>query len=238
MIRTLTTAAASVLLAGALLAGATAAAAQDPAPASGSWSFAVGAATDNRSKDASKSDGDPFVWGEAEWESASGLFYAGPAFETVKSSTGSELELQATAGVRPEFAGFDFDFSAAYKYQVDADPGADEDAWEFTADMKRSIGPASARLRLQHSPDSIGASEGWTWVEAQVGWDFTDKLYASAAIGRREQETSVDYTGYNVGLNYALTRNLEAELRWYGTDADVPGEQYADSLVAGVSFAF
>jgi uncharacterized protein (TIGR02001 family) len=239
MIRTLTTAAAAT----ALLACATTAAAaqdvpQDAAPSAGSWSFAVGAATDNRSKAASKSDGDAFVWGQAQWESASGLFYAGPSFETVKSPTGSELELEASAGVRPYFAGFDFDLGAAYKHQVDADPGQDEDAWEFTADMRRSIGPASGRLRLQYSPDSIGSSQAWTWVEAQVGWDFTDKLSASAAIGRREQETSVDYTGYNAGISYALTRNIEADLRWYGTDAEVPGEQYADGLVAGVSFAF
>ena len=233
MIRTLTTAAAAT----ALLAGAAPAAAQEATPPSGSWTFVVGAGTDNRSKDASKTDGDPFVWGEAEWESASGLFYAGPSFETVKSS-GSELEVALNTGVRPEFAGFDLDLNVKHKWLVDADPGADDDAWEFTADVKRSIGPASGRVRLQYSPDSIGASEGWTWVEAQVGWDFTDKLYASAAVGRREQETSVDYTGYNVGLNYALTRNLEAELRWYGTDAEVPGEQYADSLVAGLSFAF
>ncbi|WP_332656469.1 TorF family putative porin [Brevundimonas sp.] len=233
MIRTLTTAAAAT----ALLACASAAAAQEAAPPSGAWSFAVGAATDNRSKDASKSDGDPFVWGEAEWESASGLFYAGPSFETVKSS-GSELEAALTAGVRPEFSGFDFDLNAKHKWLVDADPATDDDAWEFTADMKRSIGPASGRLRLQYSPDTIGAGEAWTWTEAQIGWDFTDKLYASAAIGRREQETSVDYTGYNAGISYALTRSLEADLRWYGTDADVPGEQYADSLVAGLSFAF
>lgn len=234
MIRTLTTAAAATTL----LACATAAAAQDPAPPSGSWSFVVGAATDNRSKAASKSDGDPFVWGQAQWTSASGLYYVAPSFETVRSSTGSDLELEASAGVRPQFAGFDFDFSAAYKYQVDADPGADEDAWEVTADMKRSIGPASGRLRLQYSPDAIGAGKAWTWVEARVGWDFTEKLYASAAIGRREQETSVDYTGYDAGISYALTRSLEADLRWYGTDADVPGEQYADSLVAGLSLAF
>ena len=102
----------------------------------------------------------------------------------------------------------------------------------------RLVGGSGRRCGARHPSDSIGASEGWTWVEAQVGWDFTDKLYASAAVGRREQETSVDYTGYNVGLNYALTRNLEAELRWYGTDAEVPGEQYADSLVAGLSIAF
>lgn len=234
MIRTLTTTAAAT----ALLALATTAAAQDPAPPSGSWSFIVGAATDNRSKAASKSDGDPFVWGQAQWTSASGLFYAGPAFETIRSATGSELELEASAGVRPQFAGFDFDVSAAYKHQVDADPGADADAWELTADMKRSIGPASGRLRAQYSPDGAGATEAWTWVEAQLGWDFTDRLYASAAIGRREQDSSVDYTGYNVGVSYALTRTLEADLRWHGTDAEVPGEQYADRLVAGLSLAF
>ena len=230
MIRKLTPAA----LAAALLACALPAAAQD---ASGSWAFAFGAATDNRSKDASKSDGDAFVWGEAEWESASGLFYAGPSFETVKSS-GSDLEVALDAGVRPQVGGFDLDLNVKHKWLVEANPGADDDAWEFTADAKRSIGPASGRLRLQYSPDSTGATEAWTWVEAQLGWDFTHKLSGSAAIGRREQYNSVDYTGYNIGLNYALTRNLEAELRWYGTDAEVPGEQYADSLVAGVSVAF
>ena len=230
MLRTLTTAATAAT---ALLALAPAAAAQD----AGNWSFAFGAATDNRSKSLSKSDGDPFAWAEAEWESASGLFYAGPSFETVKSN-GSELEVALVAGVRPQFAGFDLDLSAKHKWLVDADPATDDDAWEFTADVKRSIGPARARLRLQHSPDTLGAGEGWTWYEAQVGWDFTHKLSASAALGRREQETSVDYTGYNIGVSYALTRTAELDLRWYGNDADVPGEQYSDGLVAGISFAF
>lgn len=230
MTRTLTTAAAVT----ALLACALPAAAQD---APGSWAFAFGAATDNRSKDVSKSHGDAFVWGEAEWESASGLFYAGPSFETVRSS-GSDLEVALDAGVRPQVGGFDLDLNVKHKWLVDATPGADDDAWEFTADARRSIGPASGRLRLQYSPDSTGATEAWTWVEAQVGWDFTHKLSGSAAIGRREQDNSVDYTGYNIGLNYALTRSLEAELRWYGTDAEVPGEQYADTLVAGLSIAF
>jgi uncharacterized protein (TIGR02001 family) len=234
MLRTLTTAAAAAT---ALLAFAGSAAAQDAPSSAGSWSFAAGAATDNRSKDVSKSDGEPFVWGEAEWESASGLFYAGPSIETVRSS-GAEVEVAVDGGVRPQFAGFDFDLNAKHKWLVDANPGTDDDAWEFTADVKRSIGPASGRVRLQYSPDSTGATEAWTWVEAQVGWDFTNKLSGSAAIGRREQDNSVDYTGYNVGLTYALTRNLEAELRWYGTDAEVPGEQYADALVAGISIAF
>ena len=229
MIRTATLATAAVFL----FAGS--AQAQE---ARGDWSFSFGAATDNRSKDASKSDGESFVWGEAEWESASGFFYAGPSFETIKASTGSDLEVALVAGIRPQLAGFDLDISAQHKWQVDANPGTDDDAWEFTADVKRSIGPASARVRLQHSPDSTGSTEAWTWVALRGGWDFTDKLTATAEIGRREQDNSIDYTGWNAGFSYALTRTIEADVRYHATDADVPGEQYADALVAGVSFSF
>jgi uncharacterized protein (TIGR02001 family) len=211
---------------------------QTASQGAGNWAFSFGAASDNRSKDASKSRGDAFVWGEAEWESASGLFYAGPGFETIKSSTGSELELAAAVGMRPEFAGFDLDLNAAYKYQVDADPGTDNDAWEFTADVKRSIGPASARVRLQYSPDGTGSAKAWTWVAVRGGWDFTDKLTATAEIGRREQDNSVDYTGWNAGFTYALTRNIEAEVRYHDTDADAANPQYADALVVGLSVSF
>ena len=232
MIRTLTSAlAASLLLVGA-------AQAQDAAPAYGNWSFSFGGATDNRSKDASKTQGDAYVWGEAEWESESGLFYVTPAFETIKASTGSDLEVALAVGMRPQLAGFDLDLKAEHKWHVDANPGADDDAWEFTADVKRSIGPASARLRLQHSPDSTGSTEAWTWVAVRGGWDFSDRLTASAEIGRREQDNSIDYTGWNAGFSYALTRNIEAEVRYYDTDADPNNPQYADAVVAGISFTF
>lgn len=235
MLRTLTTAA---VLATALLAAAAPVAAQDAPAPSGSWSFAVGAATDNRSKGASKSDGEAYVFGEAEWENASGLFYAGSGLQTIKSSSGSELELEIGAGLRPEVAGFDLDLNVTHKSQIDAASTYDDNAWELTADVKRSIGPASGRVRLQYSPDGMGGTEAWTWVEARLGWDFTDKLEGTAAIGRREQDNSLDYTAWNAGFTYALTDNIDAELRYYATDADVPGEQYADSLVAGISLAF
>lgn len=234
MIRTLTTAAAATTL----LAFAGSAAAQDAPFPGGTVSFAAGAATDNRSKDASKSDGEAYVWGTAEWTSGSNLFYAGTGFQTIKSSSGSELELAAGIGFTPDVAGFDLDLNATFKQQVDANPGTDDDAWEFTADVKRSIGPASGRIRLQYSPDGTGSTVAWTWVEARVGWALTDKLKASAGLGRREQDNSIDYTGWDAGFTYALTRNLDAELRYHATDADVPGEQYADALVAGISIAF
>ncbi|WP_292053374.1 MULTISPECIES: TorF family putative porin [unclassified Brevundimonas] len=202
-----------------------------------SWDVSIGAGTDNRSKDASKSDGNPFVWGEALWVSADGFFYAGPAFETIKSN-GSNVEVEIGGGIRPQWAGFDFDLNATHKWRLDSNPGVDDDAWEFTADMKRSIGPASARLRLQHSPDGAGSVKQWTWVSARAGWDLTEKLNASAELGYRDQTNSVSYTGYNVGVSYLLTRDLELDLRYHGTDAKQPGEQYKDALVATVAYAF
>lgn len=236
MIRILPSAfAASLLLVGAAQAQDAPA---DGSPGYGSWSFSVGAATDNRSKDASKSQGDAFVWGQAEWESDNGFFYISPSFETIKASNGSNLEIAVATGIRPEVAGFDLDLSVEHKWQTDADPGTDDDAWEFTADVKRSIGPASARLRLQHSPDSTGSTEAWTWVALRGGWDFSDKLTATAEIGRREQDNSVDYTGWNAGFSYALTRSIEADVRYYDTDADSNNPQYADAVVAGLSFSF
>ena len=208
-----------------------------PAPAMGSWSFTFGAATDNRSKDASKSDGEPYAFAEAEWTSADGLFYAGPSIEGIKAG-GSQAELELAAGVRPEVAGFDLDLKAAYKSRLGADAGYDDDTWEFTGNIKRSIGPAKARLQVQYSPDAAGSTEAFTWVEGRLGWDFTDKLEGTVAIGRREQDNAVDYTGWNAGVTYAVSRNLDFDLRWYDTDADVPGEQYAGALVAGVTVAF
>ena len=81
-------------------------------------------------------------------------------------------------------------------------------------------------------------SPSWTWYEARIGWDFTNKLEATASIGRREQDNSIDYTGWNAGFTYALTDKLEADVRYHATNADVPGEQYADALVVGLSIAF
>ena len=202
------------------------------------WTFSLGAATDNRSKDASKSDGNPYVYGTAEWESADGLFYAAPGFETIDSSTGSKLELQAYAGIRPEIAGFDLDLKAAYKQQIDADPGTDNEAWEFTANLSRSIGPASARLQLQHSPDGTGGVRDWTWVEGRLGWDFTDRLEGTIALGRREQDAAPDYTGWNAGVRYALAPSLDLDVRYHDTDAEPSNPQYARALVAGFTTYF
>lgn len=208
-----------------------------PASSPGSWSFAIGGATDNRSKDASKTLGNPFVHGKVEWVSQDGLFYGGAGAEKIKSN-GSDIEYELNLGVRPTVAGVDLDLTIAHKWQVDADPSADDKALELTASVSRSIGRASARLQVQHSPEGAGSTKAWTWVEARMGWDLTPSLSASAAVGRREQSANIDYTGWNAGLTYAVNDRLDFDLRWHDTDAVAPGPQYAGALVAGLTVEF
>ncbi len=227
MLRSLTIAAA--------LAAATAAPAfaQSTSP----WSFEIGAGTDNRSKDASKSGNDGYVFGSATWESDNQLFYLSPSVQTIQGG-GSNVEAAVAAGYQPEAFGYLFDFSVTYKNRIDADAGYDDDTWEGMVNVSRSIGPAKARLQIQYSPDQVGAAKAFTWVEGRVGWAFTRQLNGSVAVGRREQDNAPDYTGWNAGATYALTRAMAVDVRYYDTDAHTFGEQYEDALVAKVSYAF
>lgn len=205
----------------------------------GSWEYGVGLGTDNRSKQVSKSDTYPFVWGLAEWTSGDGFFYGGPGIETIDSA-GSDVEVELGFGIRPQVAGFDLDLNVTHKWRLDSNPGTDDEAWEMTADVSRAIGPATGKLRFQYSPDGMGTTEAWTWVEARARWDLTLDTALSAGIGRREQDLSVDYTGWDVGVTWQLTRAVDLDLRYHDTDADpvLFGDQYGSALVANLGFYF
>ncbi|MDO1559858.1 TorF family putative porin [Brevundimonas sp. 2R-24] len=204
----------------------------------GSWSFQAGAFSDYRSKGASKTGGDPYAYGAVEWASASDVFYAGAEVSNIESSTGADTEIELAVGYRPEAFGYNWDFNAAHKSYLGARPGQEDQAWEFTSDVSRSIGPASGRLRFQYSPDSAGSTRSWTWVEARAGWKFTPDFRTTAAIGRREQVNGVDYTAWNIGATYRVNDNLDFDVRWYDTSEDGRSPTYDSQLVAGFNVYF
>lgn len=202
------------------------------------WSVTFGAASDYRSKGASKSEGDPYAFAEAEWQSDSQLFYVAGAVASVKHSSGARAETDITVGYRPEYAGFSFDFNAMYRVYPDANSGTDNGYWEFTGEASRSIGPVSGRVRVQYSPDNAGGSHAFTWYEARAGYRFTPKLRATVAVGHRDTEDSLDYTAWNVGATYRLDDHLDLDLRWYDTNRDSFGKQYEDAFVGALTFNF
>lgn len=200
------------------------------------WSFETGAGTDNRSKGASKTDGDPYVFGEVQWNAASG-FYADAEFETIDSS-GSDIETELEAGWQFAALGLEFDTSVSHKWRLGADAGQDDAAWEYQFDVMRDLGAVDARLRVEHSPDGLGSTRATTWVETRLRWPVADRLRASATLGRREQDDGPDYTGWNAGLAYGVTETTDLDLRWHGTNAQDLGSQYEDALVASILIAF
>jgi len=200
-----------------------------------SFDFAVG--TDNRSKGASKSEGDPYAMAGVEWE-ANG-FYVGAEGQSIDHSNGSNLEAQISAGWRPEAAGFDFDLSATHKWYVDANPGTENQAWEFTADVSRQLTErVDARVRFQYSPDSAGSTRSWTWVEARGRVRVHPRVRLSAAVGRREQVNGRDYTAWNVGADFKINDHARLDLRWYDTDVANPSATYSEAVVAVLSLGF
>ena len=197
----------------------------------GDWSFEFAAGTDNRSKGTSKSEGDPYGLAAIEWSVSD--FYIAAEGESIDHSTGSQFEAEINAGWRPEAAGFEFDFNAAHKWYLDANPGTDDDAWEFTADVSRDLTErVDARLRFQYSPDSAGGTRSWTWVEARGRVRLTDQVRASAAVGRREQVNSRDYTAWNIGADFRINDWSRLDVRWYDTDVENPSTTYEEALVA------
>ena len=207
------------------------------AQAGGEWRSLLTVGTDNRSKDESKSEGRPFFAGVAEWNDASGLFYFGPGFETIKDN-GADVELNGVAGVRPEWRGFELNFSATYKWRVVSDPGVDDTEFELTADASRAIGPASARVRLQYAPDAGGGTDSFTWIETRLGWAFTPRLEATATVGQRDRQGGIDYTSWNVGMAYDLTDNLQLDLRYHDTNQEQAAVDFEDRVVAALFVNF
>ncbi len=223
------------LLALAAVGAALPAAAQDETD---NWRLSFGAATDYRSKGTSKTQGEPYAWIQEEWRSDDENFFVEVGAARVKQSFGAELETEIRAGWRPEAAGFSFDFNAMYRYYPDANHGADDDYWEFTADASRTVGPVSGRLRVQYSPDNAGSSHAFTYYEARAGYKLAPRWKVTAAVGRRDTEDSVDYTAWNAGVGYKIDDNVDLDLRWYDTDRDSLGAQYEDALVGAISFNF
>lgn len=222
----------AIVAALAAVATSTAASAQ-----SGTWNFAMGAATENRQRDISKSEGNASTWGRATWNTNSNGGYVMAAYETLEMG-GADVGLAAYTGLRRQFAGFDTDLQVSYKALVDANAGYDDDTFEAKVDLTRAYGKTRTRLRAEYSPDGLGATKQWVWVSAYAAYPLANRLSASAEIGYRDQNNAISYTGYNAGVTYAVTRQTSVDVRWHGTDANIPVEAHKDRIVAGVTYNF
>jgi hypothetical protein len=170
-------------------------------------------------------------------EVAIGPLFVATYYKNVSSQTASG-EAAALIGLRGRAAGFDLAVSAAYKRNTDSQTQADRDCIEFTASASRRFGRVTPRISLIYSPDDLGGTGASLYAEAGATFRLFAGASASANISRRERDNGDDYTAFNAGASYAITRNLTADLRYYDTARSRLGVIYEPRLVASARVNF
>ena len=170
-------------------------------------------------------------------EVAIGPLFVGAFYKNVTSPT-ADGEAAFLAGLRHRAGGFDLAISAAYKWNTAARAQADRDCLEFTATASRRFGRVTPRIHLIYSPDDLGGTRASLYAEAGASFSLFAGASVSANVARRSRDGGPDYTAFNAGASYAITRNITAELRYYDTARSRLGVIYEPRLVASARVHF
>lgn len=170
-------------------------------------------------------------------EIASGPLYVAGIFKNVETST-SDGEAWLTLGARHGFGGFELSASATAKFSVGGPGHADRDSLEFQVTASRAFGPVTPRLSLTWSPDDLGAGGESLYAEANASLRLTGAATLSGGLGRRERAGAPDYTAFNIGAAYTVSRPLAFELRYFDNDRSGLGDQFRARLVGSVRLRF
>ncbi len=220
-----------------IAAQADAQAAAEPSSPSIAWN--VAASSDYVFRGVSQTEEDPAISGGVDL--TGGTFYAGAWASNVAfpGDPDTDAEIDLYAGVRPEFAGWNWDFGAVGYFYTSQPNGADYDYVEAKVATSRAIGPAIIGGALYWSPDFFGSAEDEaTWVEANAALSPADKWTVSGAVGRQFVSSDFDYTTWNVGAAYQLTDTLALEVRYHDTDEHDFGDIYGSRAVVSLKAVF
>jgi hypothetical protein len=170
-------------------------------------------------------------------EVAIGSVFVGGFYKNITSPT-ADGEAAVMIGLRRRAAGFDLAISAAYKWNTGARRQADRDCLEVNATASRRFGRITPRISLTWSPDDLGGTRQSLYAEAGASVSLFAGLSLSANLARRERDGGPDYTAFNAGASYTITRNLSADLRYYDTAESRLGVIYQPRLVASARLHF
>lgn len=202
------------------------------------WSANVAASTDYVFRGVSQTEGDPAF--SAGVDMTNGALYAGAWVSNVSFAGDDDTGLEADlyAGVRPEFAGFNWDFGVV-GYLYDGPDALDYDYVELKAAASRAIGPVTVGAVVFWSPDFFGAVEDEaTYVEANAAFAPADRWTVSGAVGRQFVSSDFDYTNWNLGAAYQLTETLAVDARYHDTDEHDFGDAHGSRAVATLKAVF
>lgn len=215
----------------ALAAGAgPAAAAETSGPA---FTFNLGANTDYVFRGVSQTDENPSVFGGAD--AAWGLGYAGVWASNVDFNNGTDFEYDFYAGVKPQVGAVTLDLGVIYYGYAGSPSGSDQDYWEGKVAATVPAGLATLGAAVYYSPDFFGGVGDAVYYEANAAVAIPEtKITVSGALGHQQVKGPFDYTTWNLGAGYQLTKRVAFDVRYFDTDEHSLGNIYDARLVGGV----
>ncbi len=215
-----------------LASGTAISTAQADDPSAPTYSFSVTGATDYIFRGVSQTENASAIFGKAGV--SYDRFYAAAGMENVNFHNGIDAEYDLSAGWAPSAAGFNFDIGAIRYGYIDQPTHVDIDTTEIRGSVSRGFGPVTAGVAVNYAIDYFGTKDNGTYFEGNLAYAITDKLSASGAAGRQTISAGGDYTTWNAGASYVLTKNFAVDLRYYDTDEHDFGKRYKSHFVAAI----
>lgn len=218
-----------------IAAGALSASAEEAAAPK--FAFNVGANTDYVFRGISQTDEDPSVFGGVD--ATYGIAYAGTWLSNVDFGSGTDVEFDLYAGIRPTAGPVTFDLGVLYYGYTGQPKGSNEDYWEGKVAASVPVGKATLGAAFFYSPEFFGKTGDATYYEVNGALPIGEtKFTVSGALGYQQVKGPADYTTWNLGVGYALTDHIGLDVRYFDTDEHKLGSIYDSRVVGGIKLTF
>ena len=226
----------ALIAVGALALSAGAAAAQDAPQKAFTLNYNLGVASDYVFRGVSQTDENPQLFGGVDL--TAGRFYAGTWASNVDFNDSTDAEIDLYAGFKPTLGPANLDLGVIYYGYVNAPDHADYANTEFKAAASVPAGRGALGAAVFYSPDSFGAADEATYYELNGSYPVADRWSVSGALGRQTYRGSGDYTTWNLGAAWTLTKTLALDLRYYDTSEHDFGKLYDSRTAATLKAVF
>jgi len=222
----------ALIAASAVALSAGAASAQDGP----TLSYNVGVSSDYVFRGVSQTDENPQIFGGVDL--AAGKFYAGAWASNVDFYDATDAEIDLYAGFKPTVGAATLDFGVIYYGYVNEPDGADYANTEIKAAASIPAGKGGLGAAVFYTPDGFGAADAATYVEVNGSYPIAEKWTVSGAVGHQAYDGAGDYTTWNLGAAWTLTKTLALDLRYHDTSEHDFGKLYDSRAVATLKAVF
>ncbi len=195
----------------------------------------------------SNSDNKPAVQAGATWTHGTG-FYAGLWGSSVDfgDGDGATVELDYVLGYAGEAAGTGYDLAAAYVSYPGAPGSLDYDLWEFSAVLRRDLGPLVLGTEAIYTPQNAGKAGDALYLRGMAEVPLAEVLAGGLALAAHlghqwtseEAIAGPDYLDWGLGLVWAR-ENVALGVRYSDTDLGHACGRLCDGrVVVEASIAF